>query len=270
MIRIFKYSLGLMGICFLVLSVAGIVQRVNAAVTMVSFNAFPGNQQVILEWETASETDMLGFYITRNDHLNGEYARVSNFIFTQGTSVSGLVYQYIDSNLTNEKTYYYKLEALENNYDSEFFGPISATPLQTTATLTQTLTLTSTVALNTLTFTPIIRMSPTLDQTKILTPSLSPTSTFSFNTNTPTITSTTTARIPPTISVTDTPDLTLTPEITRTYKIIHYNVFTPTITPVPAEINPLKRGLVGFIVTLLAGFLLIILLIIFQRKHRPD
>jgi len=258
-------SLWLTVMCFLALGLFGMIQKVQAAVTLVSFTALPGDQQVQLEWETASETDMLGFYITRNDQLIGNYNRISSFIFTQGTSVSGLVYQYIDSNLTNGNTYFYKLEALDNNYESEFFGPISAIPLQITATQTQTQT--STVQLNPETITPISTITTAPNQTQFLTPSLSPTSPFSFNTNTSTITSTATERISPTFTRTDTPDLSLTPEITRTYKIISYNAFTPTITPVPEEISPFQRGLVGFIATIIAGFIIITTLIIIQRKR---
>lgn len=268
MIRRNKKILWLTIILFLVLILSGTIHNVQAAITLISFKALPGDQQMLLEWETASEADMLGFYITRNNQLHGDYVRISSFIFTQGTSVSGLVYQYIDSNLTNGNTYFYKLEAIDNNYESEFFGPISAIPSQITATHTHTIT--GTVPLTTGTITPTRTSSATLNQTKVLTPSLSPTSPFSFNTNTPTITSSPTDRNSPTFTGTDTPDLTITPEITRTYKIISYNVFTPTITPEPVEIHPFQRGLVGFIISVSIGALAIILLIILQRKQTPD
>lgn len=267
--RISKFSLGLNILFLLILSLAGIIHDVQAAVTIVSFNALPGDQQVILEWETASETDMLGFYVTRNDQLNGNFIRISKLIFTQGSSVSGLVYKYIDSNLIIGETYYYKLEALDNNYESEFFGLVSAIPMQISPSLTNTVTKTSAVEIGTETITPTRTIFATIDQIRTQTPSLSPTSPFSFNTNTPTVTFTETARISPTITRTETPDLTLTPEITRTYKIISYNVFTPTETPVPEEISPFNQGLVGFMVTLIVGLLLITILIMLQRK-RPS
>ena len=234
---------------------------VDAAVSMVSFNAFSGDRQVILEWETASETDMLGFYVTRSDQLNGNFSRISELIFTQGTSVSGLIYQYIDEDLTNGKIYYYKLENLDNNYESEFSDPVSATPMLISATQTKT------GEIFTETITPTRTIKATIDQTRTQTPSLIPTSPFSFNTNTPTETSTETARISPTITGTETPDLMLTPKITRTYRIINYNVFTPTTTPVPQETSPLDQGLAGFIISLVVGLILIAILIIFQRKR---
>ncbi|MBW6473907.1 MAG: hypothetical protein K0B14_12315 [Anaerolineaceae bacterium] len=249
------------------LTLFGSLHVVQAAVTLVSFIAYPGNQQVVLEWETATEADMLGFYITRNEQPNGNYTRVSNFIFTQGTSISGLTYQYIDLNLTNGQTYYYKLEAVDNSYNSEFFGPVSAIPLQATATQTPTRTQTSSTQSLTHTATPTITSTPTIDLTHSKTPTRTSTSRFSFVTNTPTMTFTATQRISPTYTGTDTPDLTLTPVITRTLKIISYNVFTPTVTPAPEEVSPFKQGLIGFMITIIIGFLLIIALIISQRKR---
>jgi len=240
---------------------------VQAAVTLVSFDAYPGNQQVILEWETASEADMLGFYITRNNQPNGNYTRISPFIFTQGTTVSGLVYQYIDGNVINGQTYYYKLEAVDNTYNSEFFGPVSVIPLQTTSTHTQTITQTSSLQSLTRTSTPTITLTSTIDLTHSKTPTRTSTSPFSFVTNTPTMTFTTTPRISSTYTPTDTPDFTFTPEITRTLKIISYNVFTPTVTPEPEEVSPFRQGLVGFVVTIGIGFLLIMTVIIIQRNR---
>ncbi|PKO04486.1 MAG: hypothetical protein CVU41_16660 [Chloroflexi bacterium HGW-Chloroflexi-3] len=251
----------------LVLTLFGSLQIVQAAVTLVSLDAYPGNHQVILEWETATEADMLGFYITRNGQPNGNYTRVSPFIFTQGSPVSGLVYQYIDVNVINGQTYYYKLEAVDNSYNSEYFGPVSAIPMQITATQTQTLTQTSSTQSLTLTSTPTITLTPTINLTHSKTPTRTSTSPFSFVTNTPTMTFTPTPRISPTDTRTDTPDFTSTPEITRTLKIISYNVFTPTVTPEPEEVSPFRQGLIGFMITIVIGFLFIITVIIIQRNH---
>jgi hypothetical protein len=254
-------------VCLLSRVFLGSISFVQAAVTLVSFDAYPGNQQVILEWETATEADMLGFYITRNNQPNGNYTRISPFIFTQGTTVSGLVYQYIDGNVINGQTYYYKLEAVDNTYNSEFFGPVSVIPLQTTSTHTQTITQTSSTQSLTRTSTPTITLTSTIDLTHSKTPTRTSTSPFSFVTNTPTMTFTTTPRISSTYTPTDTPDFTFTPEITRTLKIISYNVFTPTVTPEPEEVSPFRQGLVGFVVTIGIGFLLIMTVIIIQRNR---
>lgn len=267
MTGIIKRFLYLVILWVLVLTLFGSLHVVRAAVTLVSFVAYPGNQQVILEWETATEADMLGFYITRNNQSNGNYTRVSNFIFTQGSPVSGLVYQYIDVIVINGQTYYYKLEAVDNSYNSEFFGPVSAIPLQTTPTHTQTVTQTSSTQSLTITSTPTITLTPTIDLTQSKTQTRTSTSPFSFVTNTPTMTFTFTPRISSTYTSTDTPDFTFTPEITRTLEIISYNVFTPTVTPEPEEVSPFRQGLVGFVITIGIGFLLILTVIIIQRNR---
>ena len=245
----------------------GSLHFVQAAVTLVSFVAYPGNQQVILEWETATEADMLGFFINRSEQPDGNYTQVSDLFFSQGTVISGLKYQYIDSNLTNGQTYYYKLEAVDYSYNSEFFGPVVAIPMQYTPTRKPTIDQTSSTQSLTSTSTPTITLTPTTDLTHSKTPTQTSTSPFSFVTNTPTMTFTATPRISPTYTGTDTPDFTSTPEITRTLKIIRYNVFTPTITPEPEEVSPFRQGLVGFVITIGIGFLLFITLFIIQRNR---
>jgi len=249
------------------LTLFGSPHVVRAAVTLVSFVAYPGNQQVILEWETATEADMLGFYIVRSEQPDGNYTQVSDLFFSQGTVISGLKYQYIDSNLTNGQTYYYKLETVDNSYNSELFGTVSAIPLQATPTKTQTMTQTSSTQSLTQTSTPTNPSTPTIDLTHSKTPTRTSTSPFSFVTNTATMTSTATARISPTYTGTATPDLTITPVITRTLKIISYNVFTPTVTLEPDEVSPFRQGLIGFVITIGIGFLLITTLIIIQRNR---
>lgn len=261
--RIFSISIP----CGLVLILFGSLHIVQAAVTLVSFVAYPGNQRVILEWETATEVDMLGFYITRSDQPVGIYTQVSDLIFTQGSAISGMTYQYIDINLSNDQTYYYKLEAIDYSYNSEFFGPVAAIPMQYTATVTQTIAQTISTQSLTRAFTPTITLTPTINLTHTKIPTITSTSPFSFVTNTPTKTFTATPRISATYTGTDTPDWTITPEITRTLKIISYNVFTPTATPEPEEVSPFSEGLVGFGITIGIGFLLIITFIIIQRKR---
>ncbi|MDO9085206.1 MAG: hypothetical protein Q7U53_03260 [Anaerolineaceae bacterium] len=247
----------------------GALIAVQAAVTLVSFDAFPGSQQVVLEWETASETDMLGFYVTRSNQQNGNYSRVSNFIFTQGTPVSGLIYQYVDTNLTNGQTYYYKLEAVDNNYDSEFFGPVSAIP--GSSTLTSTVTQSQTVNLTyspTLTLSPTITFTPTPNLTHSRTPTFTSTSPFSFFTNT----ATETATITPLdfATTTETPDLTGSATVlsTRTFEIKGVRTATSTVTVEPESTNPFTLGLIGFGITIGVGIILITVLLIIQRNRK--
>ena len=269
-----KNNTGVLLIIYIVMAVVLLIfgiSVVKAAVTLLSFEAFPGDQQVILEWETGTETDMLGFYIVRNDQINGNYTRVSNFIFAQGSPVSGLVYQYIDKNLTNGTAYYYKLETVDNTYQSEFFGPLSATPVQSVATQTNTTTNTATITrTNSLTGTPTSTITATGTEqiTRTKTSTTTPTSPFSFLTNTSTITATATNWMSPTTTETETPEPSITPEETIEFEIINYNNFTPTRTPTPTPIpeSPFQLGLKGFIPAVVVGTLLLAAFFIIQRK----
>jgi len=256
----------------IVLLLAISVSIVSAAVTLVYFTAETVGGKVILEWETASETDMLYFVILRSDQENGDYKQVSDFIITQGSSVSGLIYQYIDSNVSLNQTYYYKLEAVDNNYQSQFFGPVSITvrlaTFTNTVTPSKTITVTGTITPNTATMTSTVTPTQTLNQTGTETLTQTPTSPFSFVTNTNTPSPTFTSRFSQT--PTRTP-ITLTPEFTRTFEIFVFHSPTPSVTvstPVIAPATPIRSGVIGFAITLLVGAVCLIVLIVLQRKQR--
>jgi hypothetical protein len=110
-----------------------------AGVTLTSFTAVGGDGQVLLEWETASEINNIGFNLWRSTSETGSYVKLNaSLIPSQALgSVVGAYYSYTDSDVINGTTYYYKLESVDTNGSSEFHGPITATPEgQPTATPT--------------------------------------------------------------------------------------------------------------------------------------
>lgn len=116
-----------------------------AAVTLASFTAAGGDGQVLLEWETASEINNIGFNLWRSTSEAGSYARLNDSLIPSQAmgSVIGAHYSYTDSDVSNGTTYYYKLESVATDGSSEVHGPISAIPgTQPTATLTATPTAT--------------------------------------------------------------------------------------------------------------------------------
>jgi hypothetical protein len=128
---------------------------VYANVTLISFtaNCLPGQPEVYLEWETGTEFDTVGFFIARSNSATGTFTRISDFISHEGDTVVGAQYNYVDENAVLGNTYWYKLEELTTNQESEFYGPISVvagvpatdTPTPTsTATATRTPTATAT------------------------------------------------------------------------------------------------------------------------------
>jgi hypothetical protein len=132
-------------IALLILSAAGIPafdKSALAAVTLVSFTATGGDGQVLIEWETASEMDNIGFNLWRSTSEAGDYVRLNDSLIPSQAlgSVIGAYYYYTDSDVINGTTYYYKLESVDVYGHVEFHGPISATPgAQPTATPTPTL-----------------------------------------------------------------------------------------------------------------------------------
>lgn len=164
---------------------------VRAAVTLVSFTATPQGQAVLLQWETASEVNMLGFTVWRAESAEGERTPSSDLIPAEGDIV-GAVYQHTDADVEPGRTYFYWLEAVEVTGASAFHGPVSATvPLPATATPTPTPT-------NTPTVTPMPTPTPT-----------------GIPGATPTPTSTPLPGLPPSATPTPIPSPTATPVPTR-------------------------------------------------------
>lgn len=108
-------------------------------VTLSQFTATFDVNKVNLMWMTSSETHVKGFYVLRSEKENGTYTRISSQINAIGDSYIGGIYNYADTNLTYQKTYYYKIEVINSDGASiQILGPASV--LTTTPTPTVTLT----------------------------------------------------------------------------------------------------------------------------------
>lgn len=215
----------------LILTLAFLALPTYAAVTLVSFTATVEGQAVVLRWETASEVNMLGFYILRSTSEGGGYSRISDLIPAVGEIV-GASYQFTDANVEPGQTYFYQLEAMETDGSSEFHGPVSVyVPLPTTPTPTLTPTFTPTPT-PTPTFTP----SPTSTPTPTPSPTFTPSPTPSL-TPTPTPSPTFTLRPTFTPSPTSPPtfELPKAPSPTPSAIVTSPPPVTPTLTPTPPK-----------------------------------
>ncbi len=140
-----------------------------ANVTLVSFTAasLPGQPEIFIKWETATEFDTVGFFIARSDSATGTFTRVSDFIPHEGDTVVGAQYDFIDETTVLNQTYYYRLEVLNTNQTVDTHGPIAAVAgvvPSPTPTVTQTPTATATPTA-TPTSTPTTTRTPTLTLT---------------------------------------------------------------------------------------------------------
>jgi hypothetical protein len=78
---------------------------------------------------TASEIDNAGFNLYRVETEDGEYVKISpSLIPAEGSHAQCTTYQFIDKNVRNRKTYWYKLEDIDNQGKGTMHGPVSATP----------------------------------------------------------------------------------------------------------------------------------------------
>lgn len=123
-------------LAFLALSIG--VSLVAAAVTLTDFYAEVGADRITLYWETASETNNLGFYLWRSLTETVGYENISDFIVSQDEG-AGAFYEYEDINAVPGVTYYYKLQDVpDNGSNGEFTDPITASIALPTPTPTPT------------------------------------------------------------------------------------------------------------------------------------
>jgi hypothetical protein len=99
------------------------------SVTFLSFTAERTTQTVTLNWETASEIDLLGFNLYRAASPDGERVQLNAEVIPLNGpgGVIGSSYTYIDSDVSSDLTYYYWLEGLDlSSRVKEVVGPVIA------------------------------------------------------------------------------------------------------------------------------------------------
>jgi uncharacterized delta-60 repeat protein len=98
------------------------------AVELASFTAAWDKKRVVLEWETYTEKDNLGFHLWRAEAGQDAYTRLTrDLIPARGTATVGAAYSYADYAVVRGRTYFYKLEDVDTKGASTFHGPVSAT-----------------------------------------------------------------------------------------------------------------------------------------------
>lgn len=82
-------------------------------VDMNSFTAIPGDGQVTVNWNTASESDLTEFRVSRSTNPDDGYTFVGMLPATN--SATGHSYTWVDDYVQNGVTYYYKLHIVDAN-----------------------------------------------------------------------------------------------------------------------------------------------------------
>lgn len=118
-----KFIPGLFLLAVLLLGIYG-----SRGIELVSFKANHVNGKILLQWETASETNNAGFHTWRSEKKDVEYTRITESIIpSEGGASNGAEYSYNDVKVTPGKTYYYKLQNVYNNGKTRFHGPVEVT-----------------------------------------------------------------------------------------------------------------------------------------------
>jgi hypothetical protein len=100
-------------------------------VELSSFNGTYSSGLCQINWVTQSETNVQGYNIYRNTENLLSTATKLNYQIIAATNTSNTVnYQYQDTNIAVNQTYYYWLEANECDGASSLFGPINISTLE--------------------------------------------------------------------------------------------------------------------------------------------
>lgn len=103
--------------------------EVSDLISLAQFKATPMSRSIRIAWSTESEIDNTGFNLYRSESEDGEYVQINDVLISaEGTPTQGAAYEFVDEGLQNRKTYYYKLEDIDQNGQSTMHGPVNATP----------------------------------------------------------------------------------------------------------------------------------------------
>lgn len=94
-------------------------------VDLTAFEAKPMEQSIMLNWETASETNNAGFNIERS--TDGENFERLSFVEGNGTSEVAHDYQFEDLTAKNGQLYYYRLKQIDYSTQFNYSEVLSAT-----------------------------------------------------------------------------------------------------------------------------------------------
>ncbi|NUQ81989.1 MAG: T9SS type A sorting domain-containing protein [Bacteroidetes bacterium] len=91
-------------------------------IELVSWQAIPGNQLVVLKWKTASEINNAGFEIYRSTSRDKNFINIASYRSNGKDALSskgnrGGSYEFVDAGVSNGVTYYYRLSDV--SYDGQ-------------------------------------------------------------------------------------------------------------------------------------------------------
>jgi hypothetical protein len=95
------------------------------AVSLLSFDARGEGDDVAVSWQTAHEVNNLGFYLYRAEAKDGPYALLNDQLIPGSMfNTLGREYEYIDTEVTRGKIYYYRLVDVDTFGQRTAHGPV--------------------------------------------------------------------------------------------------------------------------------------------------
>lgn len=96
------------------------------AVKLVYFEALVSLDGVVISWRTESEIDTYEWWIERSIERDSNYERIA-IIKGEGTSSKPREYSYVDKNVEEGETYYYRVIDVDQNGNQTIHGTVSVT-----------------------------------------------------------------------------------------------------------------------------------------------
>ncbi len=85
------------------------------------------NPRIVIEWETATEIDTVGFNLYRADQPGGPFSKLNYTIIPSSSEpLQGGTYRYVDASVVPNQLYYYQLEDIDTQGNATKHKPISA------------------------------------------------------------------------------------------------------------------------------------------------
>ncbi len=107
---------------------AAVTKSTPTAVKLISFTAADSAEGVLIQWQTASETDNLGFNLYRAETETGDRVLLNSSLIPTNMppgSPIGASYEYLDATAAAGSTYYYWLEDVDLAGVATLHGPVS-------------------------------------------------------------------------------------------------------------------------------------------------
>jgi YVTN family beta-propeller protein len=93
------------------------------AVTVAEFSGGLEAGAALIRWSTNVEQNIDGFNLLRADGEDGVYGRINRAVIPSAGSASGAAYEFRDSTVALNRSYFYKLEEVSGRQSKVVFGP---------------------------------------------------------------------------------------------------------------------------------------------------